>query len=115
MTENTEKPDHSGRAGSYVAYEIQYKKRGEEKWKKLPINTRAHDGVPGDRGLMGINYSIDLLSYEQAMALAWRYKAEKAHELEWPQVRLLPHEVSFEIKAREMPDKAEPLLGEHEE
>ncbi len=104
-------------AGHYIAYDIQFRERETDKWRSLRSKA-VNDGkffVPGDKCCAGINYTLDFSSYEQAMAHAWRIKAQAVYDMEPLQVRLVPYEVSYSCQAYVMEDKAELLVGEHDE
>lgn len=111
-------------AGNCVAYEPQSRvglrlEGGAiawQKWKGIPTQDvlNAPSGIPYPGFTGQLFAAIGLKGYEQAQAIAWTALAyHKAtlqdHALE---TRVVPYEFKYDLKARELEDKAMPCKAE---
>ena len=92
--------------GQYTAYYPEFKFPDESEWERIPvaIANGITKGVPFPVCMGGINKTIALYGYEQAMALAWGFAAEAASNRDELKVdvRVQAYEVHYEIKARKI-------------
>jgi len=98
-------------SGNYIAYLPEFRIVSEdeivaEEWKTVPVE-RGNFGVPNPIMFGGINSTIFLFGYEQAMALAWGYAAISVatYGVKRIEVRVKPYEVWYDIKARMFEEK----------
>jgi len=89
-------------AGTYYAYDVEERRDG--KWMRCPRKrVPGNAGIPGPAYNGGINEALQLLGYEQALALYWRARAEMASEArgwaEKDKLRIVEYRVEFELKA----------------
>ena len=85
--------------GKYRAYMPQW--LDGDKWRDLPIEDHP-TGVPQPMGHGGINRTIGLFGYSQAMALAWSGAALAESHGKQITVRAHEYEVEYDIRAREV-------------
>lgn len=104
------------RGGSHTAYEIEYRdtRLAGAEWQCLQTRQtkRGEFGAPAAYSTDGANLLLGLLSYEQAMALAWHAKAVAVSQLEFfLEFRVVPHRVVYEAKAWRDDTDAEVIGG----
>ena len=100
-------PNQNGQTTGYVP---EY--NNGEKWLQIPVVDIPGYIIQDGRLVMvgaqspkwngGILKTIGLCGYAQAQALAWLFAAEASHRGEQVEVRVVPFEVHYEIKARKL-------------
>jgi len=88
--------------GNIVGYRPEFLMESEGDWREVGTHV-SKCGIPGDRYYSGILNTIGLFSYEQAMAVAWTFSAEAAAHGESCEVRVKEFIVTYDIKAKEVP------------
>ena len=87
--------------GTYRAFEPVVK--DDDEWKIIPTSSVPQDkGVPSPLFGGVVNKAIGLMSYEQAMAIAWMYAACKSAEGIYVSVKVQAYKVVFDVKAKRL-------------
>ncbi len=86
--------------GTHSAYQPEWREGHDGKWQPIPTEKRGACGVPQTGPVPGVNSTVGLHGYKQAMALAWWFAAhaDAEHAL-LVEVRVVPYRVEFDIKA----------------
>lgn len=87
-------------SGTHTAYVPEY--YHNDRWVAVPTEAGGKCGIPQPYFNQGVNSTLGLFGYEQAMALAYSFAAHSQASGMPMEVRVQKYEVQYKLKARKI-------------